>query len=481
MDVLPSCVGAASCLGLTASHAFVYLARVLQETCMKVEECTDGDALISVVVSRPDGAGGVLLFASGFVDGQEQPAVSGQAEGHLSAGVDSMVSALQMVASERQAAPPRLPALAGRSDDLLDAEDDPGLDHILLGDDYLDVEGDLPVEAAVPRSMGGSGEQSAIGLGAEGSGGASTMAVASTVGAEATLGLSPSAGTDSQTPQDNNILSANFTIPMLTVPPPRILMSTGSGAARKDPPAREARILDIPDELVADTVKELLRNGLDVSLRTRLRDFTSLYKFVIDTLVKREFRDLPQREKVNHTYPSLTPEALRNTTVRFKMPGSTTMLSLTTPTFQNSHCMTVSRTLAIILFMKHQGDAFFLFLLVLFRSGTVAPVEVGSAPSASTGSKTKSRKRKRPSSQVNAGKTPQAGGGDADPSSAAAAAGGAGGAGAAGGVEGAGGATVNGATGGVGGDAEPGGGERGAADSGGAAGGDGAAHGGAEG
>lgn len=94
MDKLSSCVGAASLLGLSSSHVFVYLSRVLQETCMKIEECTDGEVLVSVVVSRPDGPGGVLLYASGFVDGVPDRDVSTRAVAQLSVGVDSLILAL---------------------------------------------------------------------------------------------------------------------------------------------------------------------------------------------------------------------------------------------------------------------------------------------------------------------------------------------------------------------------------------------------
>lgn len=62
MRVLPSAVDAAQLFGLPSAHAFVYLARVIQETCAQVELCTNYDLLVSVILSRANGPGGVLLF-----------------------------------------------------------------------------------------------------------------------------------------------------------------------------------------------------------------------------------------------------------------------------------------------------------------------------------------------------------------------------------------------------------------------------------
>lgn len=46
-----------------------------------------------------------MLFASGYVDGDVEAAVTAQTEAQISVGVDSIVSALQQLALERQEAP----------------------------------------------------------------------------------------------------------------------------------------------------------------------------------------------------------------------------------------------------------------------------------------------------------------------------------------------------------------------------------------
>lgn len=70
MDALPSVAGAASMLGVTSGSAFVYLTRILQETCMKVQECTNGEILLSVAMSRRGDRDGVLLYGSNYLNGE---------------------------------------------------------------------------------------------------------------------------------------------------------------------------------------------------------------------------------------------------------------------------------------------------------------------------------------------------------------------------------------------------------------------------
>jgi len=59
MDRLPSCATAASTLGFSASHPFVFLSNVLQDTCLKVEESTNNELLLAVTVTRVGASGGL--------------------------------------------------------------------------------------------------------------------------------------------------------------------------------------------------------------------------------------------------------------------------------------------------------------------------------------------------------------------------------------------------------------------------------------
>lgn len=57
---------------------------------------------LSVTLCRSDGRDGVLLFASGYVDGGPPVEVSEQIEHQIAAGVDSMVSAPQDLAIDKR-------------------------------------------------------------------------------------------------------------------------------------------------------------------------------------------------------------------------------------------------------------------------------------------------------------------------------------------------------------------------------------------
>lgn len=421
MDVLPSCAAAAGLLGLTSNHPFVFLARGLQETCMKLGECTNGDIVIGVVVARQDGPGGVLLFGSGYVDGLTDTPISRHIEAQLSVGVDSLSSALQQASIEQQGAPvtlpPTLPAATSADLDVLgDAGED--VDQEIDDAAAADLDTMASFDALMDAAPAGPGSigRDPIPPGSQGPAASPTSARPSSSPAPASPGATPApaghssastAGRPASSPpptglasstardrpdssptgqpvpavrgDEERILPSNFTLPGLIVPPGRIQLATGRGAARKEPPPREPTTVTIPDALVGETVRELLRKGKDVSLRARLMDFTSLYKFVIDTLVRRGASDAAPREKVNHVYQQLTPDALRNVTVKFKMPGSYTMLSLITPTFNNAHSMRVASTLAVVLFMQYQRDPFFLWLLTMFREGFKAPAEPGTS------------------------------------------------------------------------------------------------------
>lgn len=140
----------------------------------------------------------------------------------------------------------------------------------------------------------------------------------------------------------------------------------------------------------------MLRNGVNESLRTRLMEFTWLYKFVVGTLVKRDAPRIPTRDRVNEVYPHLTPDALREVTVRFKMPNSLTVLAHKTPMFNISHAMTSFVSLAVVLYMKYQRDAFFLWILGLFYAGVKAPNDAVTRPTTLSSGTPKRKPKMRP-------------------------------------------------------------------------------------
>eukprot|EP00170_Pyropia_yezoensis_P007402 contig_30332_g7425 len=163
-------------------------------------------------------------------------------------------------------------------------------------------------------------------------------------------------------------------------------MAPGRGS-RIAPPDGDLVDVDIPRALVEDTVKELTVSGRGDSLRQRLNEFTALYKYVLDTLVKRQCADPVKREKVNHPYIGITPEAVRGKKVSFTM-ASGKRWTVTSPTFFNSRNMKIPTTLAVILLMKHTGDPFVHWLIGLFCGGAMAPADVA-APAQATAGKNK--------------------------------------------------------------------------------------------
>lgn len=436
MDTLASCSGAASLLGLTSSHAFVYLARVVQETCVKLQHCTDNEVLISVTLSRVDGPGSLLLYASGYAGLAEEVEVSAQIETQISFGVESPASALQQLALEQQekpqpTAPPvdiaaAAPAEMDADQDGADAGDERGAELdpvnqlINAGDGGAadGQEGDDGASAAQlvesgPRlSEGASGAPAPMPAAGSHAPTARSAAngdlnegEAARVQEQSKVDLR-STGTASQMSAVRNdrepspatdgdyVLPSSFKIPGLVVPPERILLPTGRGAARREPPVRPPRTVSISNALVNETMAELCRPGRDVSLRDRMKDFTALYKYVIDTFVKRTLPDEEARKKVNHTYAQLTPEAVRNVSVEYRTAGGTSVM-LTTPMFNNSHNMKATDALAVILLMKHERDPFFLWLLAQFCGGAKAPMEVVSRARPSPSPTKKGVKRKR--------------------------------------------------------------------------------------
>lgn len=117
MDPQPSCAVAASLFGLALGHPFVFLGRMLQETCLKIGDATDSEVLLAVTVTRVGSSGGVLLFGSGYVDGEESKVEPlPHADALISVAVDSLAHALRQVDVERRLAsgpprpePPKLP------------------------------------------------------------------------------------------------------------------------------------------------------------------------------------------------------------------------------------------------------------------------------------------------------------------------------------------------------------------------------------
>lgn len=506
MDVLPSCSGAASLLQLSSGSAFVYLAHILQQTCIQIEECTSGDVLISLTMTRKDGHTGVLLFASGYMDRNDNQAVSTQAEAQIAVGVDSIASALQLLAIERQddvarqrgstngpAASP-LPRVPGRAsidpdgggaldadstaDDLGDLGDlDMRLNNLLADDDpdegggYAgrnagrDEENDVADAAAAPgvseldglaAAKDSLGDASARGAGtaldavravdgaadgvaraeAQNKGGDNAVPVVGGgsmerndvvsggncgdagngegdaysdrpppvgVGNSARAGGPSRARSPLPAPRRSSSLSrapciyplpSSFVLPGLTAPPKRIILPARRGVTKRDPPPALPSRCEIGEDVVEKTLNELAKSSGEEALGSSLKQFVTLYKFVLDSVVRRTRDDTAWQAKVSHSYLQLTPEVMRGLTVTYTMPGGMRM-EQKSPMFRNMYCFKRYDALAIILVMKVRKDPFFLWLVFMFAEGARAPAEAPSSAKGGLGSLPKKKGTKR--------------------------------------------------------------------------------------
>ena len=433
MDILPTSSSAAGLLGCSSTHACVYLTQVLQETCQKVQESTGNEVLLAVTMVRHDGRNAMLAFCSNYVDGDTTGPISTQLEHQVSVAVDGVVTALQDLAVEKRSAvekrlpmddvnlPPSVVQQGGRAG----VDTDGCVADEFGGGEGMDVDaangGATSIDVALQPSEAGRADDGRAG-GTAAAGGAATLEQAqdggrprpsppphpprpplpshaprslSLVGSSASRGPSPSPRSSPALPPvvDGYTLPKNFTVPGLTVPPARILMATGRGSSRREPPPVKKDPLEIPDALVQETISELSVPNRPESLRKRLVEFSALYKFVVDTLVERSLSE-PPAVPVSHPYPILTPDALRDLMVKFNLEDKA--IEHITPLLKNSHHMKTSTSLAVVLCMKALKDPFFLWLLGLFSRGAMAPFET-TAPSATLGG-SKSRKRSRSTS-----------------------------------------------------------------------------------
>lgn len=153
--------------------------------------------------------------------------------------------------------------------------------------------------------------------------------------------------------------------------------------------------MTIPDDMVKETRAELCHDHRDDSFRNRLLEFVGLYKFVVDSLVKRKAVHAVARSKVNHTYMQLTPEDARGAKVTFNVRGKAeTFMS---PAFKKTSIMINNEYLAVILLMNFKRNPFFLWLLRLFARGALAPkaADDPEAPGASAIPLSKNKKGKK--------------------------------------------------------------------------------------
>lgn len=435
MDELSTPGDAAQLLGLHSTHAFVYLTQVLQETFAQLEQCTSSEILLSVTAARAGSPGGVLLYASGYLEptvGKTSP----QADAQIAIGVDSICSALQEVTVQRQrnvaaglvdvtmrASSPANSDLdgAGRAgteaaslENLVDGvEGDNNFDdpQPSTRSDARDTPGRPPPavvqEALViaPRSAGGAGRSSAAddapSGGPDGLSG-STRNSGSTSEQSGQLPRSVSGGRGKEGVAGEDIdyeLQENFSLPGLTALPARIQLPSRRAGSRVVPAPPPASDVEIPQHLVRETVQELMVRGRDNSLRSRLIEFMALFKFVTDTMVKRECTDPVLRDRVDHPYKDLTPDVVRGKTVSLVM-ASGKRLSSSTPMFRNSREMNTTSALAVVLLMKHLKDPFTLWLIGLFADGAMPPEKL---------LMTKTRGRGRPQLPVSGSKRPRLG------------------------------------------------------------------------
>lgn len=367
-----------------------------------MQECTNGEVLLAVTVARMDGRDGMLLYASGYMDGQMWPEASAQSMAQLTVGVDSIVTAIQQLAAERQRTsrgwPDRLtnpselqradgttglpgfPSAAGgeMAGDDCDGLDDPmdaidvaeghvAVDNDAVGDiARVDDEGEqIPapplvhggplhgadqereLEEHVRRALGGGPASGVINA----SGAPSEAPPVSTARHPRAPSPSPSlrnpspspppgvagqsrassvAGAPSANagrkdpgkPSGGYQLPSDFVKPGLAVPPQRMALPTGRGASRRDPSEAAPFVDFVPPAMVKETVDELMRSDPDATMRTVLLDFCGLYKFVVDTLVRRANEEDSSFAKVNHSYRQLTPDIVRGAEISFEHPAN---------------------------------------------------------------------------------------------------------------------------------------------------------------
>jgi len=168
-------------------------------------------------------------------------------------------------------------------------------------------------------------------------------------------------------------IDEDFQLPGLISIPTRVSVPKGKGYAfltARYKAVSDEDVITIPPDVVRETVTELERPRPDDSARDQLLTFVVLYKYILDTTVKRTVAER-QKKLFDLTYMQLTPQAAMGLTIKF-MYG-TKMEVATNPVFGNSRDTRINTTLGLILMTTHKRDPFFLWLLFLFSSGAVAP------------------------------------------------------------------------------------------------------------
>lgn len=452
MDLVPSCTVAASILGLSSGHPFVFLGRTIQEMCLEVGEATDGEVLLAVTVTRVGGSGGLLLLGSGYVDGERNADPLPHADALVSIGVDSMAHGLRQVHAERRLAdgprgPLRPPHHHPSTAELEEAGDALGLgtppaatadeelsNHGVATSDNIDggfdengddaddeatelsadrTTGPILANGGVERAPAGSSGVTSEPPGDPGcaNGGAAHGANAADGSAchpreeedrRANSGAAPD-GTASGTPaaalQSPSLykLPDDFKLPGLMVASQRILLPRGCRRTRTEPPPANKGSVDVPDTLVQETIRELMPTPAFKSPLLPLVSFSQLCKFVVDTLVKRQTEDPNKRDAVDHSFLQLTPEAARGATVNFKNHKGT-RVAMESPVFTNSTYAKIDPFLAIVLLQKYERDPFFLWLMGIFAGGARAPKDKSfssGGPPVPAGTRRRGHKRAR--------------------------------------------------------------------------------------
>lgn len=105
---------------------------------------------------------------------------------------------------------------------------------------------------------------------------------------------------------------------------------------------------------------------------------------MLDTLVKRACVKPSRRDKINHPYLDMRPDAVRGKRLIFTM-ASGKRSTVTSPTFSNSRNMTIPTTLGVIIIMKHINDPFVHWPLGVYYGGAMAPAEVMLSSQGATG------------------------------------------------------------------------------------------------
>jgi len=134
-------------------------------------------------------------------------------------------------------------------------------------------------------------------------------------------------------------IDEDFQLPGLISIPTRVSVPKGKGYAfltARYKAVSDEEVITIPPDVVRETVAELERPRPDDSARDQLFKFVVLYKYILDTTVKRTVAER-QKKLVDHTYMQLRrrrPWASPSSSCtgqRWRWPPSPSLVTRATP------------------------------------------------------------------------------------------------------------------------------------------------------